>query len=313
MLPRCRQIALFAAALCLAGCSSFDIVNGLTNSGHYLRDADLRYRDGERGALDVYRPRSAVGPLPVVVFFYGGGWREGQREDYEFVASELTRAGYIVVIPDYRLHPDVQFPAFVEDAALAVAWVGNHIDSFGGDPARIAVAGHSAGAHIAALLALDTRYLDAAGADAARVAAWIGLSGPYDFLPLDPGYLTEVFPEDSRPQSQPIRYARADAPPTLLIHGGDDDTVWPRNSERMAARLADLGVPVTLHLYPDVGHARVVAALASPFDGLAPTARDIIGFLDGLPAFSGSPGTPAARTGSPAARRSTDSRSRSLR
>ena len=294
--------------LALAGCSSFDLVNGITGSGHYVRHPDLVYRDGPRGGLDVYTPAGPANPAPVIVFFYGGGWREGAREDYRFVASELTRAGYVVAIPDYRLHPEVAFPVFVEDGAAAVAWVAGNIAQYGGDASRIVVAGHSAGAHIAALLALDRRYLDAEGIAPDAIGALVGLSGPYDFLPLGDGYLQQVFPEPLRERSQPVNFVRADAPSSLLVHGGDDDTVDVGNSRRLATALSDAGVSVELEIYEGVGHARVVAALASPLDRLAPTARDIAAFLDAVPALSaaqarGSRQPRAARTGNPAAAR----------
>lgn len=267
------------AVLMIGGCSSFDVVNGITRSGHYSSDRGLAYAEGSRQTLDVHVPASAPAAAPLVVFFYGGGWREGSKEDYEFVASRLTAAGFVVVLPDYRLYPEVSFPIFVEDAALAMRWARDNAARYGADPNKLYVAGHSAGAHLAAMLALDQRYLQAVGMAQADITGLIGLSGPYDFLPLEQGYLLNVFPAPLREASQPINFVDAGAPPTLLIHGTDDDTVWPRNSERLATRLRDAGVTAELRLYDGVGHARVVAAMASPLDGLAKTADDIIEFI----------------------------------
>jgi acetyl esterase/lipase len=213
------------------------------------------------------------------VYFYGGGWNDGSKEEFEFVASSLTRAGLVVAIPDYRLFPHVTFPAFVEDGAEAVAWAMANADRFGADPSRLYLMGHSAGAQIAALIALDQRYLAAAGVPSPQIAGLIGLSGPYDFLPINEGYLLDLFPEETREASQAINFASADAPPTLLIHGGDDDIVEEGNSQRLAARLRSFGVTVSLKRYDGVGHGRVVVALAPPLDFIAATLDDCIAFI----------------------------------
>ena len=81
-------------------------------------------------------PVGELSNLPVVVFFYGGSWQSGRRQDYSFVAQALTSRGCVVVIPDYRLYPEANFPAFVEDGAAAFAWVHEHISRFGGDPGQ---------------------------------------------------------------------------------------------------------------------------------------------------------------------------------
>ena len=267
------------AAVAIGGCSSFDVVNGITASGHYSSERDIAYGPGPRQQLDVHVPNRRNANAPVIVFFYGGGWRSGSKADYEFVASRLARAGFVVVLPDYRLYPHVAFPAFVEDGARALHWAQQNAARYGADPRKLYVAGHSAGAHIAALLALDPAYLARLGMARGDIAGLIGLSGPYDFLPLGDGYLHQVFPEDTRAASQPVNFVDAGAPATLLIHGTDDDTVWPRNSERLADRLRESGIDVQLRLYDGVGHARVVAAMASPLDGLAKTADDVIAFV----------------------------------
>ncbi len=219
-------------------------------------------------------------PAPLVVFFYGGGWRDGRKEDYEFVASSLTKAGFVVIIPDYRLFPEVVFPAFVEDGARAVSWALKNAGDYGASPDELFLMGHSAGAHIAALLSTDPHYLAEHGLDSAALRGFVGLSGPYDFLPIESGYLLEVFPEILRGASQPIRFVSADVPPTLLIHGTDDKVVLPANSERLAERLSELGVDVTLKLYKGAGHAEVVAALAPPLDFTGTTLEDVRKFLD---------------------------------
>lgn len=271
--------AILCAALLLAGCRPTTMVNVLSPSAHFTRDAGQAYGDDPRQQLDVYWPLEAADDGPVVVFFYGNGWREASRADFEFVAAALTRAGIVVVIPDYRAHPQVTFPAFVEDGAAAVRWTLDNIPGVASGERGLFLMGHSAGAQIAALLALDERYLAAVAEPPLALAGFIGLSGPYDFLPLQPGYLEEVFPEDTRPLSQPIEFVSANATPTLLVHGTSDRRVLPEHSVRLARRLEEHGVPVTLRMYDNIGHARVVAALAPPLQFSAATVDDTIAFI----------------------------------
>ena len=271
----------------MAACSPFRVINQLSPSSHYLAAPGVVYGELDRQTLDIYTPRASAGASPVVVFFYGGGWRKGAKENYEFVASSLTESGYAVVIPDYRVFPGVVFPGFVDDGAQAVAWVLNNAAHYDLDPDRVFLMGHSAGAHIAALLSLDQRYLEKHGIEVGRIRALIGLSGPYDFLPIESGYLLDVFPEESRAASQPVNFVTAAAPPTLLIHGEDDDIVNPANSESLAERLSQHGVDVSIRLYDGAGHAKIAVALAPALDFMGDTLEDSRSFLDALSAPSG--------------------------
>ena len=273
-------VLILAATAALSGCRPVTAINVLSPSAHFERLADVAYGAERRQSMDVYRPVDEAPDAPVVVFFYGNGWREAAKADFEFVASALTGAGMVVLIPDYRVYPEVAFPAFVEDGARAVAWAAEHIDGVADGERPLFLMGHSAGAQIAALLALDDSYLDALERPAPPVAGFIGLSGPYDFLPLESGYLEQVFPEDTRPLSQPIEFVTARAPRTLLIHGTDDRRVLPEHSERLARRLEDAGVPVTLKFYDGTGHIRVVAAMAPPLQYIADTLADCIEFIE---------------------------------
>ena len=254
------------AATLTAACSPIRTLNALVPEDGYRLDSDIAYGALERQRLDVYRPR-AMGdvPLPVVVFFYGGGWEGGQRADYKFVAEALTSKGMIVVIPDYRVYPDAVFPTFIEDAARAVHWTKTHVTTFGGDPDHLFLAGHSAGAHIAAMLALDTHYLGAEDLSPSALRGVIGLSGPYDFLPLKSKRLQQIFgPEAEWPKSQPINFVHGDNPPMLLLTGEDDGTVWPRNTYRLAKKIEASHGEVEVGSYPGWGHADTVAKLAAP-------------------------------------------------
>jgi len=265
--------------LVLSSCGGTALLNAVSANRHYVLSRDVSYGDEPRQTLDVYRAAEPLPEAPLVVFFYGGGWNSGSKKSYEFVASALGKAGYTVVIPDYRLYPQETFPAFVEDGAEAFAWIVSNAADYGADPGQIFLMGHSAGAHIAALLALDERYLQAAGTGPHSIRGLIGLSGPYDFLPLDAGYLEDVFPEPLREQSQPVNFVSDDAPPTLLIHGTEDRRVRIRNSESLTSALEAEGVPVELKRYEGVGHARVVAVMAPPLGFLGSTLEDCLAFM----------------------------------
>jgi acetyl esterase/lipase len=228
----------------------------------------------------VYVPTGPATTRPVIVFFYGGNWQSGDKADYRFVAESLTRQGHIVVIPDYRVYPAAAFPGFVEDSAGAVAWVIGNIARYGGTADAVHLMGHSAGAYNAAMLALDTPYLRAAGVPRERIAGVIGIAGPYDFLPLTDPMLKTIFgPEASRPRTQPINFVDRNAPPMLLVTGADDTTVRSGNTHRLAARLRAKGVPVREIVYPDTGHIDIVLGLSSRLRGNSRLAGDIEAFV----------------------------------
>lgn len=247
-----------------------------------LSERGVAYGPLERQMLDVYAPKRETALAPVAVFFYGGSWDSGRRQDYGWVGRALAAQGFLTIVADYRLYPEVRYPGFVEDGALAVRWAVDHARALGGDPERIVLIGHSAGAYNAAMLALDGRYLSAAGVDPKVVRAFAGLSGPYDFLPLD-GPVTQrtfgAFPD--LPATQPAAYARADSPPAFLAAGDDDTTVKPRNIKVLAAALRAKGVAVDERHYPGLNHADTVLALSRPFRGKAPVLSEMTAFLKG--------------------------------
>jgi acetyl esterase/lipase len=276
-----RRSLLGLIAAPIAACSPLGVLNGLAvPSDGYRLVADQAFGPHPRQKLDVYLPEGDLGAAPVAIFFYGGAWERGDRSGYRFVGHALASRGIIAVVPDYRLHPEVSFPDFVRDGALAVTWVRQRIAGLGGNPERITAIGHSAGAYIAVMLALDARYLAEAGQGPQALHGAIGLAGPYDFLPLRSPTLQRIFaPAGDLALSQPISFARGDAPPLLLLHGTGDDRVWPRNSERLAARIVEAGGRATLRLYADLGHIGIVLAFAAPFRDRAPVLDDSIAFL----------------------------------
>lgn len=238
---------------------------------------------GQNGqTLDVWRPvASASARRPVLVFFYGGGWANGDRRSYAFAARAFARAGFVVVVPDYRKVPQVRFPAFVQDGAAAVRWVRDHVAEYGGDPARVALAGHSAGAYNAVMLGLDRRWLRAEGVDPAIVRAVVGLSGPYDFYPFDkPRSQAAMLGVADPLATQPVTFARADASPMLLVTSSRDTQVRPYNAYHLMARITAAGGRARLVEHDGLTHENVVMALSVPFRGLAPVLSESVAFLD---------------------------------
>ncbi|MES2148663.1 MAG: alpha/beta hydrolase [Pseudomonadota bacterium] len=273
---RIALAAMAALALLLAALAARDplaAINAVAPGGASQLHAGLAYGPGARNGIDVYTPLGRHGPLPLLVFFYGGNWVSGSRTDYAFVGRALAARGFVVVIPDYRLYPEVRYPDFLDDAARAVAWTVRHAAQFGADPARLFLMGHSAGAYNAAMLALDARWLTAQGVAPGTLRGWIGLAGPYDFLPVENPTARPVFHfPDTPPASQPILHAGPGAPPSLLIAPNSDALVNPRrNTAGLARKLRGAGVPVRELYFDGVGHASLVASLAAPLQLLAPT------------------------------------------
>lgn len=271
-----------------AGRNPLVVLNAAARRPTFVGRFGLTYGAGPRRALDVYlqaarEPRPAGGGAPLVVFFYGGSWQRGRRGDYRFVGEALASRGCVVAIPDYRLYPDAVFPGFVEDAAAAVRWARDHAAALGADPRRIHVAGHSAGAQIATLLATDSRFLRAHGLDKRDLAGVVGLAGPYDFLPLEDATLKRIFPEPVRDASQPIRFVDGREPPMLLASGLRDATVKPGNTVRFASRVAAAGGAVQVRLYPGIGHALLVGALGLPMRRFLPVLDDVAAFVRAAP------------------------------
>jgi acetyl esterase/lipase len=242
---------------------------------------DIAYAPGPRGKLDVYRPRHARPGGPVAVFFYGGSWQSGDKGFYRFVGAELAARGIVTVIPDYRVYPQVRYPAFLSDNAAAVAYTKRHAAEWGADPARLFLVGHSAGAYEAVMLDVDQRWLAEQGLDSRHdIAGVVGLAGPYDFLPLSDPTLEIIFgSKDGRRDTQPIAHVDGRAPPMLLLAGDRDATVDPGNSTRMAAAVRARGGKAEARLYPGLGHVGMITALLGPFRHRAPVLDAMVAFI----------------------------------
>lgn len=260
-----RLVLLAIMACCLAGCVrlGFAAANWpfLVSSAEIVKD--VFYAPAPSLKLDIYKPRQKSGkPHDVVVFLYGGRWQDGNKKDYAFVGETFADRGFIVVIPDYRKYPSVKFPTFVEDAAAALAWTHAHIGQYGGNPARIHVAGHSAGAHIGSLVVADTRYLEAHGKKPREIIkSFIGLAGPYSFTPAEPDLIDMFGPPEKFPDMQATHFISGHEPPMFLLHGLKDDLVHMDNLEKLEASVLAKGGSVETKTYENVDHMWIVRAL----------------------------------------------------
>lgn len=277
----------FAAVMSLAACSPLGTLNAVIPSRGYAINADVAYGPLARQRLDIYRPSSAAPAAgwPVVVFFYGGSWNRGEKADYKFAGEALASRGVLTLVADYRLYPEVRYPDFLKDSALALGYGFKEAARLGGDPKRVFVMGHSAGGYNAAMLALDARWLGEIGRKPSELAGFIGLAGPYEFLPMtNPDAQPVFFHPNYPPNTQPIEFANDTAPRTFLGAAAKDSLIDPqRNSVALAAKLQAAGVPVTLKMYERVNHMSLVASLARPLRFLAPTLDDIVAFIEAAP------------------------------
>ncbi|MGC1547553.1 MAG: alpha/beta hydrolase [Rhodanobacter sp.] len=240
----------------------------------------MEFAPSENLSLDIYTPRDVV-HAPVVVFFYGGSWMSGKRQWYRWVGQTLAQHGLVVVIPDYRKWPEVRMDGFMHDAALAVAWTHSHAGDYGGDPRELFLMGHSAGAHVGALLSTDGHWLASVGMRPRQLAGFIGLAGPYDFLPLTNANFVDMFGNTPQAQgrSQPVNFVDGDEPPMLLLQGADDSVVGVKNAVSLTRAMQREDEPVSMQLYPDIGHTTILLALSPSFRKKAPVLEDCLNFI----------------------------------
>ncbi len=275
---RVRRLATTLVMGVLSACSPLRLLDATVPSGGVLVTQDVSYGKGPRRTLDVYQPQQPGQDRPLVVFFYGGSWKTGSKDEYRFVAMALARRGMVVVVPDYRLYPQTIFPGFLHDAAMAVAWAAENAARYGAAPYPFLI-GHSAGAYIALMLALDPSYLGEAGVDRARLGGAIGIAGPYDFHRSRFPDIAPVFAGVQEESTQPMTYADGTNPPLLLLAGGADETVRPANTLNLSARVAARGGQVATRIYPKSGHIGLLLAFAPLFKRSAPVVADIERFI----------------------------------
>jgi acetyl esterase/lipase len=281
---RSTKIGIGALVLALlSACSATTALDHFISHDTYIGTAGVPYGPDPRNRLDIYQPVGNPVPagVPVVLFFYGGNWSRGERADYRFVGEALASNGIIVLVADYRLSPKVDYADILGDSAMALKWTLSHAAEFGGDPARVFLMGHSAGAYNAAMLALDPRWLTAVGLAPNRISGWIGLAGPYDFLPIVDTEVQTAFHWPQTPaDSQPINHATLKAPRALLLSGRTDHVVDPqRNTVGLARQLRATGTNVDVRLFSHIDHVGIVAAMARPLDWLAPVLSAVVAFV----------------------------------
>jgi acetyl esterase/lipase len=284
-----KLVFMLCLLITLGGCSAGKILDITTSSGGASVTRSIVYGKDKRQTLDIYVPKN-VRSAPVAVFFYGGTWQSGDKATYAFVASALAAKGIVTIVPDYRLYPAVRYPAFIQDGAAVVRWARDHAETYGGDPEKIYVVGHSAGAYIAAMLALDRQWLGQQNLNPAHdLKGFIGISGPYDFLPFDDKIVADIFsPAKSQEATQPVNQVRHGNPSVLLLHGQSDTVVYPSNSIALEKKLRAVGSPVEIKLYPNVGHVGIIGAMGSPIRFIAPTLHDTANFILGIRNQNGS-------------------------
>ena len=267
----------------LSSCSSLGAFNAVIpkDGGARLASSNVAYGPESRQKLDIYVPTATGKPAGIVVFIYGGSWNGGSKSEYGFVGKALASRGYVVAIADYRLVPEVRYPSFVEDTAKAVAWAYRNAATYGADRRELYLMGHSAGAYNAIQVAVAPEFLRAEGLSPSVIRAVAGLSGPYDFLPLDVDATRQAFGQVKNLKStQPVDRVGAQAiPPSLLVTGDADETVYPKNTKALTDALRRTGHAVEAKYYPGVDHAGTLLALAKPLRDNAPVLEDVVAFF----------------------------------
>jgi acetyl esterase/lipase len=264
-------------------CAPIKLADFLSPYDNYQLSSEISYGLKKRQKLDIYKPMGRAIKEAIVIFIYGGGWRSGSRSDYRFIAQPFASKGYITIIPDYQLYPEVQFPVFVQDIAKAILWVHQEYKKENKEP-KIILVGHSAGAHIAALLALDERYFKEEAAPEKVLHGWVALAGPHAFNPLGTKRTKPIFEtfKNKIEQVKPVTFARADAPPGLLIHGGKDTTVYEKNSVLLKNAIKNKQGQITFRSLPGVGHIGILLSLAEDRLFTSDTKREIFKFIESL-------------------------------
>lgn len=263
----------------MAAPTRYSLFSTLVGEGGLDIALAVPYGPAARQRLDVYRPRArgaVAAALPVALFIYGGAWRRGSRSCYGFVGAALASHGIATAVADYRLFPEVRWPAFQEDAARAFAWARRELGADGRRP--VAVIGHSAGAHIAALLATDRRWLGDRPPD-----AFVGIAGPYDFEPTHWPTTRDIFATAAAiNEPRPVAHVGPHVPPALIVHGLADRVVEPANSEALARAWREAGRPVDTLLVDGADHRATIQAFARPFRRRTPILAPIMRFLAGI-------------------------------
>lgn len=254
------------------------------NTHRVTFQTDIAYYDGPefnrgRHVLDIYRPAD-ISDAPVLIFIHGGAWSTGSKDFFSYIGRVFAERGYVTVIPNYRLSPAVQHPAHIRDVARAYAWTAANIADYGGDPSRIVLSGHSAGGHLAALLALNERYLTEQDLDGSAIQGVIGISGIYDVTSLPPFLVANaVFTSDPEAQrdASPIFHVDKLEPPFLLLYAQFDYPTLGTQAERLHDRLIGRNVESRIREIRNRVHETIVFRIADEGD---PTTAEMLDFLE---------------------------------
>lgn len=277
--------------LLAAACAGPALLNTVARNPDKATDVvrDIAYGDDARQSLDLYVPAATapgVRPRPILMFVHGGSWRDGDKESYAFAGKRFASEGFVTSVPSYRVLPDHIYADIMADMAAALATTLRRAADEGGDPERVFLVGHSAGAYNVVQLALAPEFLAAEGLSPDVIDGVAGISGPYKFNPKEAGVLRDVFgavPDGD--STQPINRVTAGAPPMILLTGLQDDVVAPANAPGLAAKLEAVGTTTQVAEYEGADHAKPLVAIA--FTGRLPVVQDITAFFaqqgSGLP------------------------------
>ena len=259
------------------------------------RDIPYASPPQERQVLDVYSPREAKN-LPVVFWIHGGGWQTGDKSSVQIKPQAFTSRGFVFVLTSYRLLPQVDMETIVRDIAKSIRWVHDHIAEYGGDPERVFVMGHSAGAQLAALVCIDDRYLKAEGLSLAMIKGCVPVDGDtYDVPAIIEtaetrrrvhGQPQAKFGHREKFGNDPAKHLDLSAvthvasgkgiPPFLIMHVADHPDTSAQ-AQRLASALKSAGVPVTVYGAQESTHNKINADIGVPGD---PGTKALFGFLD---------------------------------
>ena len=287
------SVATSAMGLFGQGRSPAGLLNFTVRRRGYQVERDIPYGSGPRHRMDLYAPPTALratsaakagaeikNGLPVVVFFYGGAFRCGRKSEYRFIGESLATSDMIVAVPDYRIYPEARFPDFLHDGASAIAKTREIATRHGGDPENLFLAGHSAGAYIAVMVAANPEYLRAYGGDVSWIRGVIALSGRYHEFPLQDRIAETIFRGPARDETRPARFIEGIAPPMLLGAGAREPEDVLNAKRKLAEHLRSRDSEVEDVIYAGIGHVGIVAALARGFRGRAPVRKDIAAFVE---------------------------------
>ena len=276
-IPACAL--LLAAVLLARPAWAADEAKATKTGGNFEVEVhkDIAYVEGkdvdERQKLDLYLPKGAK-DCPVLFFIHGGGWTGGSRSGFDKIGRTFAKNGVGFVAVGYRLSPKVKHPAHIEDVAKGFAWTAAHIGKYGGNPDAIFVSGHSAGGHLAALLATDDDYLKAEKLSLKNIKGVIPVSGVFVISPR----MKNIFGDDAAvcKKASPQSHVRAGLPPFLVLYGDGERNGLGKQAEAFAPALKEKKVEATVVVGKDRNHGTIMMKMAAEDD---PATQAVLEFI----------------------------------